>query len=57
MALPALMVESFAFNPPLCLDGKSPLRMAAKRYTDGRHSKDGLTVLLAHGTGTRESYF
>jgi hypothetical protein len=56
MALPSLTVESFTFNTPPSLDGNPPLKMAAKRYTDGRQSKDGLTILLTHGTGTRESY-
>jgi hypothetical protein len=56
MALPVLTVESFTFNAPPSLDGKLPLKMAAKRYTDGRQSEDGLTVLLAHGLGARESY-
>jgi hypothetical protein len=50
------MAESFTFKAPPGLHGQAPLRMTAKRYIDGRQSKDGLTVLLAHGTGTRESH-
>src|SRR3984885_12710924 len=56
MALPVITVESFTFNTPPSLDGKPPLKMAAKRYTNSYQLKDGVTVLLAHGIGTRESY-
>ena len=56
MAHSALVVESFTFNAPPGLDGQSPSKLAAKRYTDKRESNDGLTVLLAHGTGTSKFY-
>ena len=56
MGLPTLAVKSFVFTPPF-QDDKPALKMAAKCYNDGRQSKDGLTVLLAHGPGTRESFF
>lgn len=48
------MVESFVFNTPSFHDGKPLLKMAAKRYVDRRQSDDGITVLLAHGTGTHK---
>lgn len=49
-----LAVENFVFNTPPSLDGNPPLKMSAKRYTDGRRSHEGITILLAHGAGSRK---
>ncbi|KIM88875.1 hypothetical protein PILCRDRAFT_813871 [Piloderma croceum F 1598] len=57
MALPVFTVESFTFNTPPSLDGKPPLKMAAKRYTNSCQSRDGVTVLLAHSIGTHKEHW
>jgi len=51
-----LFVDTQIFETPQCVQG-TPLRMLANRYTispSGADSINGVTILLAHASGTRE---
>lgn len=49
-----LFVDTQIIETPQCIQGK-PLRMLANRYTiSPSTSSNGVTILLAHASGTRE---
>jgi hypothetical protein len=50
----ALFVDTLVIDTPICAQGQ-PLKMVANRYTVPSSRQDGVTILLAHASGTRES--